>query len=220
MRSMDLPRRSLSQPADQRFQGPEYGRVDLAGPRQPEHGRDWSPADRGDHARSPEDLFDNLRLSLSNMAARYAPERCRDVGPDRDAPPGHHANPDATTCAPDAPERVTAGDRDAPRGHDMPDDEGVGRGDAGDLADPVGAGRGDDLAEREAADDAGADHGGGVWEAIRAARALSDAFPGLAAANPYEDLGIFADHGYEEPYRPWFMSGDPSTPWWAADGIG
>ena len=205
---MDLPRRSLSQPADQRFQGPEPGRVDLAGPRQPEYGRASAPADRCDRARSPEELFDNLRLSLSNLAARYAPERYRDVGPDRDAAPGYHAHLDAATCAVDAPERVTAGDRDAPRGHDVPDDQGVGRGDAGDLAD------------HKAADDAGADHGGGVWEAIRAARALSDAFPGLAAANPYEDLGIFADHGYEEPYRPWFMSGDPSTPWWAADGIG
>ena len=183
---MDLPRRSLSQPADQRLQGPEPDGVGLTGPRQPEQGRDTSPADRGDHARLPEDLFDNLRLSLSNLAARYAPERGRDVGGDRE--------------------------------HDMPDDRGVGRV-AGDPADPVGEGLADDLADHKPADEAAADHGG-VWEAIRAARALSDAFPGLAAANPYEDLGISADHGYEEPYRPWFMSGDPSTPWWAADDIG
>jgi len=208
MRSMDLPRRSLSQPSDQRFHGPEPDGVDLAGPRQPEHGRACPPANRGDQARSPEDLFDNLRLSLSNLAARYAPERCRDVGQDRDTPPGYHANPDANTRAVDARERATAGHPDAPRGHDMPDDQSAGRGDAGDLD------------EHQAGDTTAANHGGGVWDAIREARALSDAFPDLPAADLSGDSGIFADHGYEEPYRPWFMSGDPSTPWWAADDIG
>jgi len=31
------------------------------------------------------------------------------------------------------------------------------------------------------------------------------------------ETSLFASRGLAEPYRPWFMSGEPSTPWWAAD---
>jgi len=32
-----------------------------------------------------------------------------------------------------------------------------------------------------------------------------------------DETSVFANRGLAEPYRPWFMSGEPSTPWWAAD---
>ncbi len=206
MRSIDLPRRSLSQSSDQRFQGPPPDRFDGSAAAEPENGRAWPPVERDGRARSPEELLDNLRLSLSDLAARHTfPQRHRDSRTDVDGPPDHDAylDPNFHRAAETKRDRDVPYNSDVPHDRDMPYADGPGHGAA---------------PESDGSDHDGADHSGGLWDAIRAARELNDAFPGLAAGPP-SDLGLFADHGYEEPYRPWFMSGDPSTPWWAADGV-
>jgi len=161
--------------------------------------------ERDGRGRSPEELLDNLRLSLSNLAARYtiAP-RDRDARMGWDAPAGRDASLNSDIIRPmeNPHDHDVPGDGNASYEREVPFDEGAGYSHAHDPDGP---------------DYGGADHGAGLWDAIRAARELSDAFPGLAGR--YGDTGLFADLGYEEPYRPWFMSGDPSTPWWAADDI-
>jgi hypothetical protein len=213
MRSMDLPRRSLSQLSDQRLQGPAPDRFDVPVPRQPENGRVWPPVERDGRARSPEELFDNLRQSLSDLAARHGfVPRDRDPRMQWDAPPDYDAylDPDIHRAGEAQRDRDVPYDRDPPCDRDSPCDRyppyenGVGYGDAPDFD-----GSGND----------GADRGRGFWDAIRAPGELNDAFAGLAAIGPSGEMGLFADHGYEEPYRPWFMSGDPLAPWWAADGV-
>lgn len=212
MRSMDLPRRSFGQLSDQRFQGSPPDRFDGPVPRQPENCRVWPPVARDGRARSPEELLDNLRRSLGDLKARYTiAQRTGDAPSDWDAPPDYDAYLDWNV--------VHGGDeqpdRDVPYDHHTPYDHGPY--DHTPYDDLVGHNDGQDLGSR--ARDV-TDRGGGIWDGLRAARELNDAFPGLAAAGPASELDLFADHGHEEPYRPWFMSGDPSTPWWAADDMG
>jgi hypothetical protein len=70
------------------------------------------------------------------------------------------------------------------------------------------------------ADDAEAGGFGGLADAIRAASRLNDAFPASVDGGWPGEMSLFASGGQAEPYRPWFMSGEPLTPWWAADSGG
>ena len=138
-----------------------------------------------DRARSPEELLDTLRLRLSQLADNH---------------PSRRAELPAAS-----PEFLAEEERRGPED---------GRGPWDDCTGP------DDPA-------AGSDEGrpGWIGEAIRAAR-LGDGAADLADMADLTDLADLADGalgavglpgaiGHDDPYRPWFMAGDPGDPWWA-----
>jgi hypothetical protein len=58
---------------------------------------------------------------------------------------------------------------------------------------------------------------GWIADFIRAARLDDGAVPltdGMLAA-----LDLPGSVGHVDPYRPWFMDGEPGGPWWAAEGL-
>jgi hypothetical protein len=61
--------------------------------------------------------------------------------------------------------------------------------------------------------------GGTLGDLIRAIRDTGDSLAGSIGDGMLGDLGAFPGGIPSEPYRPWFMSGDPGVPWFAADDI-
>jgi hypothetical protein len=201
MRAMDVPRGLL----DGRFNqhGEPAGETESCPPR-------WVPDLR---ARPPAELLDDLRLRLSRLADNHpSAQRGRPAPRDWDAPRQRDAPADL-----DAPRQLDPPrQRDARADQDALDDW-LERGDwdafaaERDISAP---------ADQPAADDAQAAGLGGFTDAIRAASRLSDAFPDSPHVASLGDMSFFAHPGQTEPYRPWFMSSDPSTPWWAQDSGG
>ena len=234
MHSMDLPRgrldRSFGQPSEREAETDSRARA-------------WVP---DGSARSPAELLDNLRLSLSQLADNHpSSPRNRHAPGDRSAPadrrsPRDRDAPEETGPADDwdgleemgpaddwdgleemgpagdwdaLEEMGPAGDWDAPEDPRWPpeqdgrpeEDEAAAR----DIGSPA-----DQAAD---ANVAGAGLFGGLADAIRAAGRLSDAFPASVYGGVFGDVSLLANPALAEPYRPWFMSGEPSTPWWAAD---
>jgi hypothetical protein len=202
MRAMDLPRGLL----DGRFnpRGEPASETDGCAPR-------WAPDLR---ARPPAELLDNLRCRLSQLADNH-PSAQRGRPAPQDWGERREWREPVDRRAPgdwDAPRQW-----DAPAESDAPDDWlELGDWDAlaaeGDISAPA-----DQPAD---AGDAQATGCGGLADAIRAASRLSDAFSDSPHVGSLGDMSFFAQTGQTEPYRPWFMSGDPSTPWWAEDAGG
>jgi len=196
MRTMDVPRGLLDGRFNQR--GEPARETDGCVPR-------WVPDLR---ARPPAELLDNLRWRLSQLADNHpSAERGRPAPRDWDKRREWRESGDGR-----APR-----DLDAPRQRDAPDGWlELGDWDAlaadGDISAPA-----DQPAD---ADDAQGKGFGGLADAIRAASRLSDALSDSPHAGSLGDMSFFAQPGQTEPYRPWFMSGDPSTPWWAEDNGG
>jgi hypothetical protein len=67
------------------------------------------------------------------------------------------------------------------------------------------------------ADSSQAGHLGGLADAIRAASRFGDAFPASPGPGVFGEVSWSGSWGDTEPYRPWFMGGDPWSPWWATD---
>jgi len=215
MRSIDLPRSLLDRSAGQPSEptGETGSRA-----------RPWVPDGR---ARPPAELLDNLRLRLSQLADNHpsAPRSRhpradwgapRDWGPPRGWPASGDGDGPGDWGAPrdsDGP-----GDWDGPGDRGVPEDRrwrpeqdaSAGEGEAAerDIGSP---------ADQPADTDAEAGGFGGLADAIRAASRLSDAFPASVDGGWLGEMSLFASGGQAEPYRPWFMSGEPLTPWWAAD---
>jgi len=170
----------------------------------------WAPDGR---ARPPAELLDNLRLRLSQLADNHpsAPRRRpaqRDWGEPCDwvEPRDRDARGD----------RNPLGDWDAPwdRGWRPEQEAWPGEG----VADEPHIGSPAD--QHADADDAQAARFGGLADAIHAASQLSDMLPASPGPGMFGEVrwpGIWAD---TEPYRPWFMGGDPWSPWWATDDGG
>ncbi len=104
------------------------------------------------------------------------------------------------------------GDWDAPEDPRWRPEQDAWRGESEAAGQDIGS-----LADQPAASDGEAGPFGGLADAIRAASRLSDAFPASVDGGGLGEMSLFAHGGPAEPYRPWFMSGEPSTPWWAAD---
>jgi len=212
MHSMDVPRglfdRRFGQPGDPAAEGDTRARP-------------WAPDGR---ARPPAELLENLRLRLNQLADNHpSARRDRHVPGDWSAPRDWDGRGNR-----DAPRNLDASEDWAGPGHcDAPEDRGA-PGDRPwqseqDAWPGEGEAAGQDTggpADRPAdADDGQAGRLGGLADAIRAASRRGDAFPasvdgGLGVLG---ETSLFANRGLAEPYRPWFMSGEPSTPWWAAD---
>jgi hypothetical protein len=158
-------------------------------------------------ARSPSELFDNLRLRLSELPANH-PSAPRQAGRPEFA---GHREPSEWTARADPAVRPGDGARagsHGPAGQDSPlGAEQDGRGEAG------GA-RGAEDTRQGAPGDAG--RAGPLDEAILAARMATDAFAGAADAGALEMMNLAVENGPSEAYMPWFMSGEQAAPWWAA----
>jgi len=156
--------------------------------------------------RSPAELLDNLRLRLSEL------------------PPNHPS-------APRAAGRVEPSDRARPSGRPAPADQPAppGEPEPSGQAEPPGQRAPD---ERAAADGARRPEGSGdsrgpqpddadgpglVGEAIRAARMAGGALASTADASGQAMMNLADQVSPSDAYRPWFMSGEPGAPWWAAD---
>ena len=180
MRSMDLPPR---RPLDD-FDDPAVTARVLPG----------VPDGR---ARSPSELFDNLRLRLSELAANH---------------PSAHGQADR----PEPAGRYRPAGQDAPLGTDQ-DDRGAApetRG-AEDMRQgdtlPLGGG-----AVMQGFEPGDAGQSGAPDQAILAARMVSDSFAGAAETGALAMMNFAAEIGSAEAYAPWFMSGEGAMPWWAA----
>ena len=187
---MDMPRR---RPLDD-----DHEPVEAAG------GQPGVPDGR---ARSPSELFDNLRLRLSELPANH-PSAPRQAGRPEFA--GHRVPSEWTARADPA---VRPGDG-APAGRDGPAAQDS----------PLGTdqhGRGEAAAARGTEDTRQGEPGDAGWvdpldEAILAGRMARDAFAGAADSGALEMMNLAAEMGPSEAYMPWFMSGEQAVPWWAA----
>ena len=200
MHSMDVPRglfdRRSGQPGELAAEGDSRARP-------------WAPDGR---ARPPAELLDNLRLRLSQLADNHpSAQRNRYTPGDWGEPRDRGAPADFG----DARDRGEPADRGAPGDWRWRPEQDAWPGE-GEAAGQDTGGPADRPAD---ADDGQAGRLGGLADAIRAASRRGDAFPasvdgGLGVLG---ETSLFANRGLAEPYRPWFMSGEPSTPWWAAD---
>lgn len=179
-------------------------------------------------ARDPAELLDNLRLRLADLAANHPshPASPADERAGRSWPAGGRGGPEPPGTRERAP---AAGGPDC-----KADQAGTGQrtGDGAAAADGPGGGR-------ERAEDAAQASGGRrdlTGGAARAARLAADrragpadllggpgGWPGPAAdaagaLDALGSLGWAARPGHADPYRPWFMTGEPASPWWAAGG--
>ena len=158
-------------------------------------------------ARSPAELFDNLRLRLSELPANH-PSAVRHA--DQPAAAGDRA---LSECSTTADLDLRAGDsrrggRKESAGHDSP--LGTDQDDRG--ASPT-VGEAGDTRKGEPGD---ASRAGPLDEVILAARMARDTFSGAADAGALAVSNIAAEIGPSEAYAPWFMSGEGTVPWWAA----
>jgi hypothetical protein len=67
-------------------------------------------------------------------------------------------------------------------------------------------------------DDGPAPDGGSLADLIRSIRDTSDSLAETIGEGMLGDIGTLPRGIHSEPYRPWFMSGDPGVPWFAVDG--
>lgn len=179
-------------------------------------------------ARTPAELLDNLRLRLSELPESHpsAVRRpVRDTASDSDG--GSASDPDGGRRGGSAREPLP---REA-RGADLPEA-------APDVARPAdvtengsdrrpeseseseGQGHGEGVAEEPAdgADDQPAGGGGSLADLIRAVKGASDALaPSGGDMSALGEFDLFRGSGGADPYRPWFMDGEPGTPWFADD---
>jgi hypothetical protein len=68
-------------------------------------------------------------------------------------------------------------------------------------------------------DDGPAPGGGSLADLIRAISDTSDSLAETIGEGMLGDIGTLPRGIHSEPYRPWFMSGDPGVPWFAVDGV-
>lgn len=143
----------------------------------------------GDRARPPQELLDNLRLRLSQLADNH-PSAPRDQRPEtwRD-------DDDA------GPANVAAANHDG----EFTQAGGALGGSSGDLHCAV------DLTGSE--DSAGLARRAGTRAAGWAGGAARAAAGGLGALASME---LPSGRRAADPYRPWFMAGEPAAPWWAS----
>jgi hypothetical protein len=139
-----------------------------------------------DRARPPRELLANLRLRLSQLADNHP------SAPGYRRPPG----------------QPTGDDADAAAGHDGQ----AGEGDGG----PVGV-LGDQKRGSDAGSESPAGRETGSADRDRPADAVRTAAAAIAAG-----LGVLATMELPpggrpagDPYRPWFMAGEPGSPWWS-----
>jgi hypothetical protein len=164
---------------------------DLPPNRSLDDGRDHRGVPEG-KSRSPAELLDNLRLRLSQLPENHPSAFC-DVYRD--------------THAPDEAARHEQCRRDSA----SPLEE---------IAPPESS---DELREpgRTGVDQPQGDGqtrgSGSLGELIRAVRDTGEAIAG-SADGLLGDIELSAGSTYSEPYRPWFMSGEAGTPWFAAGG--
>ena len=150
-------------------------------------------------ARPPAELFDNLRLRLSQLAENHpsAPQRGEETG----------RGPGESPRRPDGlgPRRDEFAGRDAAA-------------DDGEFAGPAAAGRGPGGDGERGPVTAPADGGGALRDPDRGGPDLGDVDLGGLELGDVElgDLDLPGLRGASEAYRPWFMSGEPGAPWWAA----
>jgi hypothetical protein len=160
-----------------------------------------------ERARPPRELLDNLRLRLSQLAENHPsapgyPHRGRSSGDGQVS--GDDRTGGAGTAAPDG--QAMAGDADAAAGHEGESAAG-GSGFAGVFGDMNRTtGTGSDI---EAGSQAGRGAGGWAGEAARSAAAAMGLGIGVLATMELPVRGRSGD-----PYRPWFMAGEPGSPWW------
>lgn len=152
--------------------------------------RSMDVPDRG-QGRSPAELLDNLRLRLSQLADNHPSAPRRAEAGER---PGELPLPDGADAVPAGGDESGRGPGGGGPGGDGPD----GGGQRGDRS---GAGPDRDGPDRDGPDGGEADGGGPGGPAARGGLGDLD-LPGLRAAS--------------EAYRPWFVSGEPAAPWWAA----
>ncbi len=212
MHSMDVPRglfdRRSGQPGELAAEGDTRARP-------------WAPDGR---ARPPAELLENLRLRLNQLADNHpSARRDRHMPGDWSAPRDWdgRGNWDAPRNLDASEDWAGPGDWGAPADRGAPgdwrwrpaQDAWTGEGEA---AGQDTRGPGDRPAD---ADDGQPGRLGGLADAIRAASRRGDAFPASVdgGLGVLDETSVFANRGLAEPYRPWFMSGEPSTPWWAAD---
>jgi hypothetical protein len=190
MRSMDMPRRRL---LDDLQDSADTARV-------------WPGVPDG-RARSPAELFDNLRLRLSELPVNH-PSTPRQAG--RSDSAGRRVLSEWTARADGAPrtcDGATAGS-DGPAGQDTP--LGTDQDDRDEAREARGA---EDTRQGDPSD---ASRAGAPDEAILAARMAKDTFTGAADTGALAMMKLAAETGPSEVYPPWFMSGEQAVPWWAA----
>ena len=168
--------------------------------------RVWTGVPDG-RARSPSELFDNLRLRLSELPANHPSAPCQAGRPEF---AGHHVASEWTATGGPA---VRPGDgapagMDGPAGRDSP--LGADQDGRGEAREAVGA---RDTRQGQPGDAGGA---GPLDEAILAARMAKDAFAVAPDTGALEMMNLAAEIGPSEDYMPWFMSGEQEVPWWAA----
>lgn len=141
-----------------------------------------------DRARPPQELLDNLRLRLSRLADNHP------------SAPGYQEQP-------------VAGDADAAAGQEGESADGE-NGHAG-VFENQEAGT-DARSELPAASDNGSADGAGTDaagppDAVRTAAAAVASGLGMLATMELPGRGRHLG----DPYRPWFMAGEPGSPWWS-----
>lgn len=162
----------------------------------------WPSALDG-RARSPSELLDNLRLRLSQLAENHpSAPRWPEAHGGRDARPHAHGV-DRADDHPAAGREPAAGDLAAASGGAAADDGAVPADSQADADERAGVG--DDEAT------------GPLADAIRAARLVDGPLARAADGGAMGKLTLPGSWGKPEPYRPWFMSGEPGSPWWAAE---
>jgi hypothetical protein len=165
-------------------------------------------------ARSPAELLDNLRLRLSQLPENH-PSAFRETYLGPEASVGRGRDGKFTPRPQPWPERDRL--RDAAQ-YDGPRDYGPR--DYGPARDGFRDGGAQDGAQQN---DGRVPAGGSLGDLIRAVREAGDTLADLADDGALGDIdlypGAFPGSAYSEPYRPWFMSGDMGTPWFAAGEV-
>jgi hypothetical protein len=186
--------------------------------------KSWDLSSAADgRARSPAELLDNLRLRLSQLPENH-PSALRDTS---DVQRG------AANWDDGARSRQHPGEslRDWPRGRQASAELSAARDDKGwpdfmaphDKVSPPGfadESRRSAEASADAHDDGSPPSGGSLADLFRAARDACDALAESADAGVLGDIEVFPGNARYDPYRPWFMSAEPLTPWFAVgDGL-
>jgi hypothetical protein len=169
-------------------------------------------------ARTPGELLDNLRLRLSLLPENH-PSAVRDPDPDSDRDQAPGRQPDADREPSPAGSIQEPGDRrqpPEPAASDQDRSDGLAADGTDPPQDDPDEGAADEPADR--ADDPAAADGGSLADLIKAVKEAGDALsPSGADMSTLGEFGLFAGSGGADPYRPWFMDGEPGTPWFAED---
>ena len=156
-------------------------------------------------ARPPSELLDNLRLRLSQLAENHpsaAPQLAETGRGPAESPPRPSDGPDP------APERGELTGPDAVPEQDEPAGPAAAAdGEAGAGEQPAGAGEQAAGAGEDGRSGPDGTPGGGLGD---------DLLAGSGAAGALGGRDLPGLRGTAEAYRPWFMSDEPGSPWWAA----